>query len=101
MSTTKSNSSPLAKLKKTMRTYGQETVVFLALVVLMIVVGLCNPNFLSSTNLNNIIAGNAYVAIAAIGMSMVILLGHIDVSVGALIGVMVAVVLVETLPVLM
>jgi ribose/xylose/arabinose/galactoside ABC-type transport system permease subunit len=54
----------------------------------MIVVGAINPNFLSNSNLNNIISGNAYVAVAAIGMSMVILLGHIDVSVGALIGVL-------------
>ncbi len=75
-------------IKKTMRTYGQETVVLLALVFLTVFVGISNPNFLSATNLNNIVAGNAYVAVAAIGMSMVILLGHIDVSVGALIGVL-------------
>lgn len=80
--------SPTARIIKTMRTYGQETVVFIALVVLTVVVGLINPNFLSAANLNNIVAGNAYVAVAAIGMSMVILLGHIDVSAGALIGVL-------------
>ncbi|MBP7204184.1 MAG: ABC transporter permease [Propionivibrio sp.] len=79
------------RLKKTMRTYGQETVVLFALVFLVVVVGLSNPNFLSATNLNNIVSGNAYVAVAAIGMSMVILLGHIDVSVGALIGVLASV----------
>ena len=48
----------------------------------------CNPRFLSNTNLNSIFAGNAYIAIAAIGMSMVIISGHIDVSVGSLIGVL-------------
>ena len=35
----------------------------------------------------SIFAGNAYIAVAAIGMSMVIISGHIDVSVGSLIGV--------------
>ncbi len=79
------------RVRKTMRTYGQETVVLLALVFLVVVVGISNPNFLSATNLNNIVSGNAYVAVAAIGMSMVILLGHIDVSVGALIGVLASV----------
>jgi len=43
---------------------------------------------LSENNLNSIFSGNAYVAVAAIGMSMVIIAGHIDVSVGSLIGVL-------------
>jgi ribose/xylose/arabinose/galactoside ABC-type transport system permease subunit len=55
--------------------------------VLFIVVGLYNPRFLNDTNINSIFAGNAYIAVAAIGMSMVIICGHIDVSVGSLIGV--------------
>ena len=52
------------------------------------VVGAVNPRFLASYNLNSIFAGNAYIAVAAIGMSMVIITGNIDVSVGALIGVL-------------
>ena len=67
--------------------YGQEIVVLLSIVALFVVVGIINPRFLSDTNINSIFAGNAYIAIAAIGMSMVIIAGHIDVSVGALIGV--------------
>jgi ribose/xylose/arabinose/galactoside ABC-type transport system permease subunit len=67
--------------------YGQEMVVLLAIVVLFVAVGAVNPRFLSDTNINSIFAGNAYIAIAAIGMSMVIVSGHIDVSVGSLIGV--------------
>src|SRR2546427_12835404 len=47
--------------------------------------GAVNVRFLSENNLNSIFSGNAYVAVAAIGMSMVIIAGHIDVSVGALI----------------
>jgi ribose/xylose/arabinose/galactoside ABC-type transport system permease subunit len=67
--------------------YGQEIVVALSIVALFVVVGAVNPRFLSDTNINSIFAGNAYIAIAAIGMSMIIIAGHIDVSVGALIGV--------------
>ncbi|WP_119387822.1 ABC transporter permease [Taklimakanibacter lacteus] len=68
--------------------YGQEIVVLTAIVVLFIVVGLVNPRFLSNTNLTSIFSGNAYIAVAAIGMAMVIISGHIDVSVGSLIGVL-------------
>lgn len=68
--------------------YGQEIVVLAAIVVLMIVVGTYNPRFLSASNLNNIFSGNAYIAVAAIGMSLIIICGHIDVAVGSLIGIL-------------
>lgn len=76
-----------SNLQRFVSGYGQEIVVLLSIVALFIVVGAVNPRFLSDTNINSIFAGNAYIAIAAIGMSMVIMAGHIDVSVGALIGV--------------
>jgi ribose/xylose/arabinose/galactoside ABC-type transport system permease subunit len=50
----------------------QEAVLFLALI----------------RNLSSIFLGNAYIAVAAIGMSMVIISGNIDISVGSLIGVL-------------
>jgi ribose/xylose/arabinose/galactoside ABC-type transport system permease subunit len=75
-------------LRRIFTAYGQEIVVLLALIVLFVVVGTVNPRFLSNTNLTSIFAGNAYIAVAAIGMSMVIISGHIDVSVGSLIGVL-------------
>jgi ribose/xylose/arabinose/galactoside ABC-type transport system permease subunit len=68
--------------------YGQECVIIAAILLLFLIVGLYNPRFLGASNLNTIFAGNAYIAVAAIGMSMVIITGHIDVSVGALIGVL-------------
>ncbi|HRO11397.1 ABC transporter permease [Amaricoccus sp.] len=68
--------------------YGQEIVIAAAIVALFVVVSTINPRFLGTNNLNTIIAGNAYIAVAAIGMSMVIITGQIDVSVGALIGVL-------------
>lgn len=67
---------------------GQEILLLAAIVGLFLVVGWINPRFLSGNNLTSIFVGNAYIAVAAIGMSMVIISGHIDVSVGALIGVL-------------
>jgi ribose/xylose/arabinose/galactoside ABC-type transport system permease subunit len=87
-----SDSIPLPRrrgaLERGLDTWGQEVVIFVALVVLFVVVGTVNPRFLSESNLTSIFSGNAYVAVAAIGMSMVIIAGHIDVSVGSLIGVL-------------
>lgn len=68
--------------------YGQEIVIACAIIVLFAVVSAVNPRFLAPNNLNTIISGNAYIAVAAIGMAMIIITGHIDVSVGALIGVL-------------
>lgn len=77
-----------SSLSRIFQAYGQEIVVLGAIIALFIVVGVVNPRFLSDTNLVNIFSGNAYIAVAAIGMSLVIISGHIDVSVGSLIGVL-------------
>jgi ribose/xylose/arabinose/galactoside ABC-type transport system permease subunit len=77
--------SPLARLTGGL---GQELVVLAALIVLIAAIGTYNPRFLGISNLNAIFSGNAYIAVAAIGMAMVIICGHIDVSVGSLIGVL-------------
>ena len=66
----------------------QEGVLLLAIVLLLLAVGALNPRFVAHRNLDSILLGNAYIAIAAIGMSMVIIAGHIDISVGSLIGVL-------------
>lgn len=66
----------------------QEFVLGFGLVLLIVVVGSINGNYVASRNLINIFQGNAYVAVAAIGMSMVIISGNIDISVGSLIGVL-------------
>ncbi len=66
----------------------QETLLAVAVVGLAVLVGFVNPRFIAVNNLADILLGNAYVAVAAIGMSMVIISGNIDISVGALIGVL-------------
>ncbi len=66
----------------------QELVLLLAIIALFVVVGAMNPRFVAERNLQSIFLGNAYIAVAAIGMSMVIISGNIDISVGSLIGVL-------------
>ena len=62
----------------------QESVLLLALVLLIVWVGTENRQFLATRNMVNVFAGNAYIAIAALGMTMVIITGNIDISVGSL-----------------
>ncbi|MGI9335479.1 MAG: ABC transporter permease [Gammaproteobacteria bacterium] len=66
----------------------QETVLLCAIILLFVVVGSINPRYVAERNLLSIFLGNAYIAVAAIGMSMVIVSGNIDISVGSLIGVL-------------
>src|SRR5207248_998061 len=66
----------------------QEGVLLLAIAALLVVVGAINPRFVAERNLETILLGNAYIAVAAIGMSMIIISGNIDISVGSLIGVL-------------
>ncbi|WP_061934432.1 ABC transporter permease [Aureimonas sp. AU22] len=75
-------------LSRRLSSSGQEILLVVAIVALFLIVGTLNPRFISQNNLTSIFVGNAYIAVAAIGMSMVIISGHIDVSVGALIGVL-------------
>jgi rhamnose transport system permease protein len=70
------------------RIASQEAMLAVAIIGLALIVGFVNPRFLSANNLSDLLLGNAYVAVAAIGMSMVIVSGNIDISVGALIGVL-------------
>ena len=85
---TMSHVVPARRWKSVIESYGQELVILGVIVLLFIGVWLYNPRFMSATNLTSIFGANAYIAIAAIGMSMVIISGNIDVSVGSLIGVL-------------
>lgn len=66
----------------------QEGAIIIALVMLLLVVGIDNSRFLATRNILDVLQGNAYIAVAAIGMSMVIVTGNIDISVGSLIGLL-------------
>jgi rhamnose transport system permease protein len=65
----------------------QETVLVLTFVIVFAGVTLLNPGFAQPSNLVDILYNSSYIAVAAVGMTMVILCGHIDISVGAALGV--------------
>ena len=73
----------------------QQYTMVLALVVLVVIFELASGGkMLTPSNLQNLISGNAYVLVLAIGMVMVIVVGHIDLSVGSvsgLVGMVVAI----------
>lgn len=55
----------------------------IAFAVLLIAVGIIAPSFFSAANLRDLALNNASVLILAIGMTMVILVGEIDISIGS------------------
>lgn len=57
---------------------------FLALLALLLVGFLINPDFLSATNLGNVITRSAFIAIIAVGATFVISSGGLDLSVGSM-----------------
>ena len=63
--------------------YKREISAALAYAVLLLIVGLLAPGFFSAANWRDLAMINAPVLIVAIGMTMVILAGHIDISVGS------------------
>ncbi len=71
-------------LRQNIREYGM----FIALFVIMVIFAFTTPNgsFLSSRNLSNLLNQTGYIAVLAVGMTLVIVIRHIDLSVGFLAG---------------
>jgi rhamnose transport system permease protein len=69
----------------------QEMVLAVAFVLVLIGVTLLNPGFISPGNLVDILYNSSYIAVAVVGMTMIILCGHIDISIGAAAGVCVSI----------
>ncbi|MDX0624029.1 ribose ABC transporter permease [Sinorhizobium medicae] len=78
------NTETKAALVRALKQYGG---IFLSLVMLCIVFSFFNPRFMTLINFMNILQQVAVIAIAAFGMTWVILLGEIDLSVGSIIAV--------------
>ena len=57
---------------------------FLSLAALFIFLSIASPHFLTSTNLSSVIRQTATINIMALGMTLVIVSGGIDLSVGAI-----------------
>lgn len=66
----------------------QEGILLLVIIVVMILVGASNARFLAQNNVLDIFQSEAYIAVAAVGMSILIISGNIDISVGSLVGVL-------------
>ena len=63
--------------------YKRELSAAVALTALLLVVAVTSPSFFSSANLSDLALNNAATLIVATGMTMVILAGQIDISVGS------------------
>jgi ribose transport system permease protein len=73
-----------AILLKTFKQYGG---IFLSLILLCVIFSIMNARFMSVANFMNVLQQVAVIAIAAFGMTWVILLGEIDLSIGSIIAV--------------
>lgn len=70
-------------LKKNIRDYGM----YIALFVIMVIFSISTDGiFISSRNISNLLNQMGYIAVLAIGMTLVIVIRHIDLSVGFLAG---------------
>jgi ribose/xylose/arabinose/galactoside ABC-type transport system permease subunit len=63
--------------------YKRELSALLAYAALLVAVGIIAPSFFSGTNLRDLALNNAPVLLVSIGMTMVILVAQIDISVGS------------------
>lgn len=75
--------------KKNIREYGM----YIALLIIITIFAITtNGLFISSRNISNLINQTGYIAVLAVGMTLVIVIRHIDLSVGFLAGFMGAIV---------
>jgi ribose transport system permease protein len=74
--------SPARRLNIDMRTLSP----FIALAALVIAGALVNPDFLTASNLLNVVTRSAFIAIIAVGATFVIAGGGLDLSVGSMAG---------------
>jgi len=62
----------------------QRLLPFLSLIVLFVALSIASPHFLSETNLSSVVRQTAVINIMALGMTMIIIAGGIDLSVGSI-----------------
>jgi ribose transport system permease protein len=65
----------------------RELNVFMALVIIIIIMSVASPYFLKQDNIFNVLRGMSTIGIMALGQTMVIITGGIDLSVGSLLAV--------------
>lgn len=62
----------------------QRLLPFFTLIALFIILSIASPNFLTSTNLSSVVRQTAVINIIALGMTVIIISGGIDLSVGSI-----------------
>jgi ribose transport system permease protein len=62
----------------------QRLLPFFTLIALFVILSIASPNFLTSTNLSSVVRQTAVINIMALGMTVVIISGGIDLSVGSI-----------------
>jgi ribose/xylose/arabinose/galactoside ABC-type transport system permease subunit len=62
----------------------QRLLPFLTLVALFVGLCIASPHFLTGTNLSSVVRQTAVINIMALGMTMIIICGGIDLSVGSI-----------------
>lgn len=82
-----SGTASLDYFKDHLREYGM-LVALVAIIIFFAIYSMATgrPTFVSASNLTNLFLQNSYVIIMAIGMLMIIITGHIDLSVGSVVG---------------
>jgi ribose transport system permease protein len=64
----------------------QKLLPFLSLILLFAALWIASPNFLTATNLSSVVRQTAVINIMALGMTIIIITGGIDLSVGSILG---------------
>ena len=62
----------------------QRLLPFITLIVLIVALSIASPHFLTNTNLSSVVRQTAVINIMALGMTLIIVSGGIDLSVGAI-----------------
>lgn len=65
----------------------QRLLPFVTLIVLFVVLAVASPNFLTGTNLSSVVRQTAVINIMSLGMTIIIIAGGIDLSVGAILAI--------------
>lgn len=65
----------------------RETALFLVLILLVVATGLARPQFLNLQNLRDVLLNVSIVGLLTAGMTVVMLMRHIDLSIGSVLGV--------------
>ena len=62
----------------------QRLLPFFTLIALFVILSIASPNFLTATNLSSVVRQTAVINIMALGMTVIIIAGGIDLSVGSI-----------------